>query len=79
MRTRLRALLAALQPAELVLPDSGLDAATGKVLKAAAGSVRTNILAPGQGFWSADVAKKEMAKADYFAADAEGTMQDSRG
>lgn len=66
MRTRLRALLGALQPAELVIPSRGLDAATNKVLKAALRNVRTNALEPGEQFWDAEKTCTEVAAAGYL-------------
>lgn len=67
MRTRLRALLAALHPAELVLPKGGLDEATGKVLKAAAGSIRTNNL----DFVDAAAGRQEISDGAYFTKQGE--------
>ncbi|KAK9807187.1 hypothetical protein WJX73_005617 [Symbiochloris irregularis] len=72
MRTRLRALLAALHPAELVLPKAGLDGASGKVLKAAAGSVRTNHL----DFEDAAAGRQGLADSAYF--DEQGTSAEGK-
>ena len=77
MRTRLRALLGALQPAELVIPAQGLQSATSKVLKAALTGVRTNSLEPAKAFWGANRTRQAIATAGYFAgsAAADGVSQ----
>ena len=74
MRTRLRALLGALQPSELVIPSRGLDPATSKVLKAALTGVRTNTLEPGEQFWGPDKTREEIAAAGYLTGAATGKI-----
>lgn len=72
MRTRLRALLGALQPAELVLPSGALQSATHKVLKAGLKGVRTNALQPGKDFWSADKTRIEVASIEHSSGPESG-------